>query len=289
MPVDFDEGLVGAKPGEERHIEFMIAYNVMNPNYRGKMAGFDVTLHEIKGKVLPEPDDAFALETAGLETIEELRSEIREHLAEEKADEHKRLRQRRQVEKLTSRLECTVPELMATQRQQQMLRELFATLEQRKISLDMYFASQDTDMEKLEKEMLEQAERTLKEEFALEALARHEGMEITEEEVEEELRRAAKETGLSTEAMRKRWQHIGLMGMVNDRLLHRKALRWLDENTTVVDEVPASSDEEAADEAATDGADEVAVADEDAADEATADDDNIATHGAEATDAEGQE
>jgi len=237
MPAEFDKALVGAKLGEERHIEFTVSKNAMNRRYQGKVAGFDVTLHEIKAKVLPEPDDAFALETGGFETLDELRSDIEDRLAAERAEKHRLLRQRKQIEKLASRFEGTVPEVMIVLRQQQMLRDMYKTLAQREIPLDIYFASRgDIDKEQYEKEVLGEAEQYLKEELSLEALFRHEGLEVLEEEVESELKLIAKESDVPVDVARQRWEQLGLVDAIRDRLTHRKALQWLDEHVTVVEE-----------------------------------------------------
>ncbi len=80
MPPEFDAGIVGAKPGDERHVEFEIPETSSNPEFVGKTAGFDVTIHEIKAKVLPEIDDEFATNVGGFDSVEEMVADLKSRI-----------------------------------------------------------------------------------------------------------------------------------------------------------------------------------------------------------------
>ena len=57
MPPEFEEGLIGAKAGDKRHVEFDVPETAANPEYVGKPAAFDIEVHEVKSKSLPALDD----------------------------------------------------------------------------------------------------------------------------------------------------------------------------------------------------------------------------------------
>jgi trigger factor len=78
LPAEFDAGLIGAMPGEERKIEFEVPETSSVEDYVGKTAEFDVTVHEIKAKKLPEVDDEFALNVGGFESVDEMVQQLKE-------------------------------------------------------------------------------------------------------------------------------------------------------------------------------------------------------------------
>lgn len=234
MPPDFEMGLLGAKPGDERHVEFDISDEAYDPRYRGKRAGFDVTVHEIKAKVLPEVDDEFAA-AAGFDTVEELTDDIRFRVEKQKSAAFERLKEQRAREHVAGLLESEPPQTMILQRQQSMMRDFFSMLERNHVTLEDYLASSNIDMEVFERDMRIRGEQALREELALEAIFRHQGMEVTEEDIVEEFEKIAAEVELSPEATRQRWESLGLMGVLREDLMHRKAYDWLTESVTVVE------------------------------------------------------
>jgi FKBP-type peptidyl-prolyl cis-trans isomerase (trigger factor) len=98
-------------------------------------------------------------------------------------------------------------------------------------------------METLEKDIKLQAEESVKEDLALEALGRHAGIEVTDTDIDEELAIVAQSMDTTPEQARARWLELGLMVVVREEILRRKAYGWADENVKVVDE-PAAEDAE---------------------------------------------
>lgn len=249
MPPEFDTGIVGARPSEERHVEFVIPDTSSNPDFVGKTAGFDVTVHEIKSKVLPDVDDDFAANVGGFDSVDDMVADLKARIDLQKGSEHDRLREQRAREALTAKLEGDAPEAMTVSRQSQMMRDFLAMIESRGMQIPEYLQMAGVDMETLEADLKVQAVQSVREELALEALFRAKGMEITDEDIDAELNAIASQTDATPEEARKRWEDLGLMAVIREQIMHRKAIGWLLENVSVTDEpeAPAADAEKPAD------------------------------------------
>jgi len=243
MPAEFDTGIVGAKPGDERRVDFEIPETSSNAEFVGKKAGFDITIHEIKSKVLPQVDDEFAANVGGFDSAEEMIADLKSRIDLQKGNAHDRLREQRARELLAAKLEGEVPEAMLLSRQQTMMRDFLNMLESREMPIDQYLQSNGIDMDTLEADIKNQAEQSIREELALEALFRHQGMEVTDEDIDAELAEIATSTETSAEDARKRWEELGLMAVIREQIMHRKAIMWLLDNITVTEETPAGETE----------------------------------------------
>lgn len=245
MPPEFDAGITGVEAGQETKVEFEIPDTSSNPEFAGKTASFDITVHEIKEKLLPEIDDEFAGNVGGFENVAELRDDLKQRLGVQKALAFDRLKERRVREVVAERLEGDVPEAMITSRQASMTRDFIAMLDEQNMDIATYVANAGIDMDTFEKDMAEQAERSVREDLALEALFRTLGMEVTEEDLETEFAEVAGATNSTPEEARARWVEMGLMSVLTEQVSHRKAQAWLMENVEVtVEEAPLDADEQ---------------------------------------------
>ncbi len=245
MPPEFDEGLMAATPGAEIHIEFEVPDNGSNDEYAGKTAGFDVVVHEIKSKKLPELNDEFA-SNVGYDSLEDLNADVRKRVEMSKGLSHDRVKERRLREALAERLEGEIPQSMIDSRKSQMFRDFMTMLEQRGIDMGQYLQSTGTDFETVDADITAQAAGSVREDLALEALFREKGLEVTDEDMEHELDVIAEATDTTVEAARQRWQDMGLIAIVREQVMQRKAYEWLLENVTIteVSGEPAESTEE---------------------------------------------
>ena len=234
MPAEFDEGLIGMKPGDEKRIEFTIPETSSKEEYVGKTAGFDVTVHEIKSKVLPEVDDEFALSVGGYDNVEQMRDDMRIRLQASQELQHERAKEEALKAQLAERLEGDVPESMVSSKTSQLMRDFQNMLEQRGMTVEAYVAAIGVPIEVLEADINRQGEQAVKEELALEALFRSEGMEVTDEDVREEIKTMI--TGSeSVDDMLARWTDNGLLPIVREQVIHQRAVKWLLENGTITE------------------------------------------------------
>lgn len=245
MPEEFDAGIVGIEVGGETRVEFAIPDTSSNPEFVGKTAQFDVTVHEIKAKVLPALDDEFA-GNMGFDTLEEMRADMRSRMNVQKLVAHDREKERGLKAELAKRLEGDIPEAMVRQRTGNMLRDFQAMLEQREMTMESYLQATGVTPETIEADIAGQAAQSVKEDLALEALFRAKGMEVADADIDEELNTIAEGTETTPEEARKRWEEMGLLPVVTEQIMHRKAVEWLMENAAVTesDDVDAAASDE---------------------------------------------
>lgn len=243
MPTEFDEGLVGHKPGDHVVVEFEIPDTSSVEEFVGKTARFEIDIHEIKAKVLPPLDDEFASNVGGFDTMDEYRADVRKKLDESKYVGHMRETERNARELLAERLEGDIPEGMIRDREQHMVRDFFNALQERGMGVAEYAQMLGMEPDRIEQDIKEQAAASVREELALEALFREKGLEVTDEDIEAEL---AEMSGGSGEDARKFGENLrasGAMPILIEQLMHKKAVRWLMDNVEVVER-----DEDAAEE-----------------------------------------
>lgn len=245
MPEEFDAGIVGTEVGGETRVEFAIPDTSSNPEFVGKTAQFDVTVHEIKAKVLPTLDDEFA-GNMGFDTLEEMHADMRARINVQKLVAHDREKERALKAELATRLEGDVPEAMVRQRTGNLIRDFQAMLEQREMTMESYLQATGVTPETLEADIAAQAAQSVKEDLALEALFRAKGMEVTDADIDEELSTISEGTETTLVEARKRWEEMGLLPVVTEQVMHRKAVEWLMENAqiTETDDVDAAASDE---------------------------------------------
>lgn len=245
MPPEFDEQVMGATTGSTVHVTFDVPDSAANPDYVGKPAAFEVEVHEIKAKQIPEADDEFAMNVSGLETITELRDDIRGRLDENKATAHTRLIEREARAALAERLVGDVPQSLVDSQIASMNQEFFESLRMQGFSMADYEAATGLTNEEINADLAREAGLRVREDLALEALFRAEGLAYTDEEVDAEIATLAGEEKAPVEVLRARLIASGVMSLIREQLMRRHATRWLMDNVEVSEEAPSGQSAEA--------------------------------------------
>ena len=238
MPPEFDAALIGAKAGDNVHVEFPVPETASNPDYVGKTAAFDAEVHEVKAKFLPSIDDEFAVSVGGFETIVELREDIRARLNENKATAHTRLVEREAVADLAKRLEGEVPAELVSSRAGSLAEDFFESLRERQLTIEDYTAATGVPADQIQGDIAREAEARVRDELALEALYRATGLSYSEEELDEELEKLAMAEKVPASTLRERLIDSGVMALVRERLVQRHATRWLMDHVEIVEQAP---------------------------------------------------
>lgn len=227
----FEDQLVGMKAGEEKEIEVTFPEEYHAKELAGKPATFKVKVHEVKEKQLPALDDEFAKDVDDeVETLEQLKEKIRARLEETKKNEAEAALRDAVVEKAAENAEIDIPEVMVKNETDRMLREFDQRLQLQGLNLDLYYQFSGQDEAALREQMKEDAEKRVRVALTLEAIAKAENIEVTEEEVNEELEKMAKTYNLEVDKLK---ELLGSLEGVKEDLKWRKTIDFLVEHSKV--------------------------------------------------------
>jgi trigger factor len=188
----FEEQLESAKAGEERQVAVTFPDEYQAEHLAGKEALFAVNVKEVKEKRLPELDDEFALEAGGFDTLEELKEEVRERIrqAEEQAIEVEF--REATVDAAAREAELDIPHDLVHAKAHEMWHRTARRLASQGIEPQQYLQLTGKTEEELVGEAEGDAETALRREAVLAAIVDQEGIEVSDEEVLNALRRAAR-------------------------------------------------------------------------------------------------
>ena len=184
----FEEQLVGAEIGKEVEVNVTFPEEYQAKELAGKAAVFKCTVKEIKEKQLPGLDDEFASEVSEFETLAEYKEDVKKKLTEQKEKDAKNAREEAAIKAVVEDSDMEIPEPMIETQQRQMVDEFAQRLSMQGLSLEQYFQFTGLTTEKMLEQVKPQAENRIKSRLVLEAVVAKEGIEPTEEEVEEELK-----------------------------------------------------------------------------------------------------
>ncbi|MEW6697006.1 MAG: trigger factor [Bacillota bacterium] len=231
----FEEQLIGAKVGEEKDVNVTFPEEYHAENLAGKPATFKVTLKEIKRKELAVLDDEFAKDVSEFDTLEELKSDIRNKLKEAAETKAKSSVENGVVEAATANAGVEVPEVMVEQKVGEMLNNVGQRLAQQGINLDQYFQYTNSSIDDMRQRMKPDAEKTVKNELVLDAIAKAENITASEEEINEEIQKIASYVKQDAEIVRKTLELQGELGHISQDIARRKVISFLVENAKVVE------------------------------------------------------
>ena len=184
---EFDEALMGASGGDDVTVEVDFPDDHRPEGLAGKRATFEVTVKEVREKQLPALDDDFAAEASEFDTLEELRGEIRSRIAaalERQAEDDFRAAA---VDAAAANATIELPHELVHARAHDMWERLERSLGSRGIDPAMYVQMQGKSREELVTDMEDEAERALKREATLAAVADAESIDVSDEELLEAL------------------------------------------------------------------------------------------------------
>ena len=187
----FEEQLVGAEIGKEVEVKVTFPEDYQAENLKGKDAVFKCTVKEIKEKQLPELDDEFAGEVSEFDTLAEYKEDVKKTLTEKKQKDAKNAKENAAVDAAVAVCEMEIPEAMLETQQKQMLDEFAQRISMQGLTMEQYFQFTGSSYQQMFEQVKPQAEERIKARLVLEAIAKAESLEATEEEYEKELQNMA--------------------------------------------------------------------------------------------------
>ncbi|MFJ7727136.1 trigger factor [Neobacillus sp. NPDC097160] len=224
----FEEQLVGLAAGESKDVEVTFPEEYHAAELAGKPATFKVTIHEIKGKELPALDDEFAKDVDDeVETLDALKEKIKTRLEDSKKHEAEHHLRDTVVEKAAENAEVEIPEVMVTNEVNRLLQEFEQRLQMQGMNLELYFQFSGQDEKALREQMKEEAQNRVKINLTLEAIAKAENLEVTDEDVNAELEKMAGMYNMPVDSIK---QALGGLDGIKSDLKLQKAVNFLVEN-----------------------------------------------------------
>ncbi|MDD2902295.1 MAG: trigger factor [Syntrophales bacterium] len=226
---DFEKNLLGLAPEEETRFTVDLPQDYFNPLLAGKTVDFEVKIHGIKEKKVPEADDTFAQSLGGdFQTMADLREAVREDIIKGKERERQGRLENQALDQLLAAHAFEAPPSMIRQEQEGMLREQWQRLAQHGMNLE------GLDPEKMLESLKPAAERRVRSNLILERLAAQEKITVDEAEVEEGLQRVAASTGREVEQVRQLYQERELFGILRRQLRDEKTIKFVLEHAKIV-------------------------------------------------------
>lgn len=232
----FEEQLIGVKSGEMKDVEVTFPEEYHAPDLAGKLAVFKVTVHDLKRKQLPELDDEFAKDVnEEVETLDALKKDIKEKMIKDKETEADNNKRDTLVEAAAENATIEIPDSMISTEVDRMLEEFGQRLEGQGMSLDMYYQFSGSDETAMREQFKVDADKRVRINLTLEAIAEQESLEASDEEVEAELEKMAEIYKRSVDELKQILAMQGGIEAMKGDLKVRKAVDFLVENSKLAE------------------------------------------------------
>lgn len=235
---EFERNLLGLAEGAKSRFAVSLPDDFFNPLIAGKVVEFQVKILEVKEKVEPDLDDAFAKSLGGdFQTLADLRHAVREDIIKEKERERQGRLENQALDELLARHPFEVPPSLLQQEQESMFRDQWERMGQQGIN------PQGLDWGKMLEAMRPMAERRVRTRLLLGRIAAQEGITVDDAELNAGLARIAVKSGRGVAQVRKFYEDNDLMEKLRSSLRDEKTMRLVLDKATVTAAAPAQEAE----------------------------------------------
>jgi trigger factor len=224
---DFEQNLVGMKAGERKQFGVTFPGDYAEASLRGQSVLFHVHIKEIKERDLPPLDDEFAKEASEFETLEEMRSAVREQL---EAAEERRVEgefRARVLDAVAKEADVEVPEVMVDDKVEEMLGSFERSLRAQGMEPGQYYQLAGTSAGEIKDRVRPDATDTVKKELTLDAVATAEDIRAGEDEVMQEISHLAEDSEREAQEIAETMRRNGTYALVEEEIARAKALDFL--------------------------------------------------------------
>lgn len=241
----FEDQLIGKNIEEELEVNVTFPEDYHAEDLKGKDATFKVKIHEVKTKELPEADDDFAQDVSEFDTFEEYKNSIRERLEKQRTEAAKRTQEDEAIKKIAADSHIELPEAMISTRCDEMINQFGQQLAQQGLSMEQYMQFSGTTIDQLREQVRPETVERIEGQLVLDKIAEVEKIEITDADIEEELKKMAELYNMDMEDLNKRMGESDRENMRKD-LAAQRAVDVIYDNVVFVD---APAEEEKTEEA----------------------------------------
>jgi len=197
----FEEKMLGMTPGEERELDLQFPEQYAEP-LAGKPVLFKVKLHELKEKQLPDLDDEFAKDVSEFDTLKEYKESIRARLEKTKQEDSDSSFENALMDQLAESLEADIPDVMIDKQQELTTKNFLRQLSMYGIDLEKYLQMTSMTPAMFKESMRLKSEHQVKITLALEKIAELEGIEVSDDDLEEEYNETAERYGMELDKLK---------------------------------------------------------------------------------------
>ena len=198
----FEDQLVGKNTGDEVEVNVTFPEKYQAEDLAGKPATFKVKINEIKTKELPELDDEFAQDAAGVDTLAEYKEELKKNLTEKKETEAKKTKEDEAIKKIIDKSKMDIPEAMISTQCETMVEEFAQRIAQSGLTMEQYLQFSGMTVDQLKEQVRPEALTRIQSSLVLEQIAKDENIEVTDADVDAEVEKMAKAYGMEPDKLK---------------------------------------------------------------------------------------
>ena len=238
----FDEKLRGSSPGDSVSIEITYAAEDSRQELRGKTVAYTAQVKQVQERVLPELDDDFAAETSEFDTLEELKADITRRLEEAAQARVDELFRRRVVDAAVNDATMDVPEIMVQRRIGSVLNQTASSLPSG-VTFETYLRATGRTLDQVVEELRPDAEMAIRRELVVEAVCEAENIEVTDADVEAQVRDDAEKVGRDADELLAEVVSEGAFERLREDLRLGRAVQYLIDNAVPISTAQAEARE----------------------------------------------
>ena len=198
----FEDQLVGKNTGDEVEVNVTFPEKYQAADLAGKPATFKVKINEIKTKELPELDDEFAQDAAGVDTLAEYKEELKKNLTEKKETEAKKTKEDEAIKKIIDKSKMDIPEAMISTQCETMVEEFAQRIAQSGLTMEQYLQFSGMTVDQLKEQVRPEALTRIQSSLVLEQIAKDENIEVTDADLDAEVEKMAKAYGMEPDKLK---------------------------------------------------------------------------------------
>lgn len=224
----FEEQVAGMVLGEEKDITVTFPEEYPAENLAGKEAVFNVILHEIKEKELPELDDEFVKDISDFDTLDELRADVRAKIFDSKQKAADNVYKSALIDKAVENATVEIPDIMVDREVDSMFHEFSHNLQYQGLNVEDYFKYTGTTEEDIKNQMRAEAEKKVKNTLVLFEIADVEKIETTQDDIEAEFVKMSEQYNMEVDKIK---ELLGAEGNepMKENIRFRKTIDFLAE------------------------------------------------------------
>ena len=225
----FEDQLIGMKAGEEKDIDITFPENY-TPELAGKPVVFHVKVNEVKVKEVPAIDDEFAKDVSEFDTLKDLKADIKKKMTAERTEAAQRAFEDVLMAKVAEGVEADIPQEMVELQAERMMEQFKQQLASQGIPFDQYLKMTGTTEADFRKQADGPAAEQVKMDLAVEAIIKAEGLEASDEDVENEMKSVAEKYGMDLDTVKKYLRPED----VKEQVIREKVVKLVADNAVAV-------------------------------------------------------